>query len=193
MNARPEERPGGDGADDLRHVSAACAGDHEAFQHLYRKYYRLIAVMLYQKLPQAADTESLTQDVFLHAWRGLPRLRDPRRFLPWLLRICRHLVTDWLRAARRRPDMSGILDHAPPIAPAESRVAGAEEHERVMGAFNQLPDRYRLVLALRFLEAHTPQDIAARLGEPDGTIRNRIFRGLRMLKQRLEQEDQDRR
>ena len=114
--------------------------------------------------------------------RGLPALRRPDRFLPWLLRIARRIIADWHRSLSREPcTVTDRLDAIPaPDNPLRS-IASAEERERLLAALQELPERYGIVITMRFLEGLTPQEIARRLGEPSGTIRNRIFRGLGKL------------
>jgi RNA polymerase sigma-70 factor (ECF subfamily) len=163
-------------------VAAARAGDRAAFQALFEHYYRLIAVMTYQAIGHAPDVDDLTQETFLRAWRGLPRLRRSTRFLPWLLTIARRLATDWQRAAARRPVVDAYpLDTLAHPGDPLGELAAAEDRRALLAALGQLPDRYRLVLVLRFQEGLSPGDIARRLGEPSGTVRNRIFRGLEKL------------
>ncbi|HAK97518.1 MAG TPA: hypothetical protein DCM87_21640 [Planctomycetes bacterium] len=175
-------------------VADAIAGGRDAFQQLYRRYFRLISVMIFQKIPAAGDVEDLAQETFLHAWRGLPQLRDPARFVPWLLRIARRVVTDWRRAAARRRDEDRRLADAPADGGApEGVIAAAEEQARMLAALRRIPDPYRIVLTMRFLEDLTPSQIANRLGEPDGTIRNRIFRALQKLERALRAEKDTRR
>lgn len=188
---RPDEaepdRPDGPAAggmaeNDAVLVAAAVTGSQEAFRKLFDRYVRLVSVLIYQKIPRASDVEDLAQETFLRAWSGLPRLRNPRRFLPWLLRIARHLVADWHRAAARQPPMTERrLEGLPQEDDPGRRLESREEQDRLLHNLERLPERYRLALTMRFLEGITPQDIAQRLGEPSGTIRNRIFRGLQKL------------
>ncbi len=173
-------------------VSSARAGSREAFQQLYAKYFRLVMVLLYQKVPQLSDVEDLAQETFFRAWRGLPNLRKPHRFLPWLLRIARRLVADWHRAAAREPNTTAhTLDAMARYEDPGRQLERAEDRANVLQALEKLPDRYQLVLTLRFLEGLTPHGIAERLGEPSGTIRNRIFRGLAKLSKLVDPESQD--
>ena len=178
----PAPPPAGEPTHDTALVAAARAGSREAFQQLFHRYFRLVAVMLYQKINRTPDVEDLTQETFLRAWRGLSRLREPGCFVPWLLSIARRLVTDWHRSAGR--ELNAVSRPLETLARDEDpsrRMAAAEEHDRLLAALDRLPDQYRLVLTLRFLEGLSPQDIARRLGEPDGTVRNRVFRGLKKL------------
>ena len=173
-------------------VTAAKRGSREAFQELFTKYFRLVTVMIYQKIPRASEVEDIAQETFLRAWRGLPDLRKPQRFLPWLLKIARRLVADWHRAAARDRATTGHnLDSVARHDDPGGHLAVTEERVRLLEALERLPDRYRLVLTLRFLEGLTPRGIAERLGEPSGTIRNRIFRGLAKLSKLIDEEGAD--
>ena len=177
------------GDDDSALVAAAITGSRPAFQQLFERYHRLISVLVYQKVPHGPDVEDLVQETFLRAWRGLPNLRKPNRFLPWLVRIARRLVADWHRSMAREPARSAhSLDT---VARHEDPARGlqqAEDRRHLLRALERLPERYRLALTLRFLEGMTPHAIAERLGEPSGTIRNRIFRGLRKLGRVMDQD-----
>lgn len=182
--------------DGLEHalVAEAIAGSRGAFQQLYRRYFRLISVMIFQKISVAADVEDLAQETFLNAWRGLPQLRDPARFVPWLVRIARRVISDWRRAAAKRRDENRRVADAPANAGApEAAIAAAEEQARMLAALRRIPEPYRIALTMHFLEDLTPAQIANRLGEPDGTIRNRIFRGLQKLESALRAEKRTRR
>jgi len=186
---KAEEKTGGAGEDDRILVSAALEGNASAFQRLFERYHRLITMLILQRVPHIPDAEDLTQETFLRAWANLSRLRKPSRFLPWVLRIARRLTADWHRAASRERVTTGhTLDAISREGTPEGALAAEEEHERVLRALEKLPEKYRLVLTLRFLEGLAPREIAHRLGEPDGTVRNRIFRALAKLSKLLERK-----
>ena len=175
-------------------VSLAIRGDKEAFQHIYKQYFRLVCAMIYQKVSTKEDVEDLAQETFLRAWRNLPNLRKPKRFLPWLLSIARHLVTDWYRSTARNPESSfQNLDFLSKNEDPSKRLSSLEEHEQIIRSLRKLPEKYRLVLIMRFLEGLSPVNISARLNEPSGTIRNRIFRALEKMEILMNHENRKRR
>ncbi len=170
------------GGTDVFLVQEAQRGDPEAFKTLFERYVRLVAVLFYQKISQPQEIEDLVQETFLKAWGALSELRDPRSFLPWLLRIAQRVATDWHRRVGREKATTGhLLDELAGRTAQGDAVVEAESHRRLLRALGKLPERYRRVVTLRFLEGLTPHQIATQLGEPDGTIRNRIFRGLQRL------------
>jgi len=131
----------------------------------------------------------LLQDIFSKAHRSLKQLRHPERFGPWLYTIAGTSCMDVLRAKMRRPE-SGSIDDVPEVllsAPAGGSKLNTETLEAVRTAIGDLPDNYRVVITLRFLEGMSAKEIADYLGEPAGTIRNRIFRANRMLEEKLKE------
>ncbi len=176
---------------DKQLVCSAISGNKQAFQQLYFKYYKLVTAMLYQKISNPSDAEDLVQESFLKAWSSLPKLRNPDRFLPWLIRIVSHLATDWQRKKQRRAGKTAfsgdtIINMLPYTKDPGARLSSDEEIHAIFTALKQLPQKQRVVLTMRFLEELTPAEIAAKLCEPAGTIRNRIFRGLNRLEKILQ-------
>lgn len=175
--------------EDARVVAEIIGGDKNAFRKLVAKYWNLIAVLVYQKIGDRCDAEDIAQDAFLRAYRSLPKLRHQDRFLAWLLRISNRLVADHVRRRRRERSVSlqsleenaTMLPAAHPADPAEIE----EEHRRLLLAVGRLPDRYRLVVTMRYLRGYSLEAIARAVGEPPGTVRNRLFRAHRKLERIL--------
>ncbi|TET34621.1 MAG: sigma-70 family RNA polymerase sigma factor [Planctomycetota bacterium] len=174
---------------DAELVKQARKGDRTASDRLFRRYWKQIGVFIYQKLGPRGDWEDLLQDIFAKAYRSLKQLRHPERFGPWLYTIAGSACMDVLRAQMRRPDGGSIDDVSESLlsAPADESKLNGETLEAVRTAIGDLPDNYRVVINLRFLEGMSAKDIADFLGEPAGTIRNRIFRANRMLEEKLKE------
>jgi RNA polymerase sigma-70 factor (ECF subfamily) len=177
--------------EDARHVGLTLKGDRDAYRALVDKYWRVIAILAYQKLGDRGDAEDVAQETFLRAYRSLGRLKDPAKFFRWVVRISRRVTLDRLRARRRNRmgTLDGLAAEFEPEATTPSAAALVVERDqaaRALVAIGRLPERYRVVLTLRYLVGHEPKRIAAILGEPDGTIRNRIFRGLDRLRRMLD-------
>jgi RNA polymerase sigma-70 factor (ECF subfamily) len=184
--------------DEKKLVLQAVSGNRTAFQKLYFKYHKLVTAIVYQKVSHTDDIEDLVQESFLKAWRSLPKLRDPDRFLPWLIRIVSHLATDWQRsrkrkAARNTTSVNAVLYTIPSHNEKDpgDRITQNEEYKSILEALKLLPEKQRIVLTMRFLEELTPSDIAKKLCEPPGTIRNRIFRGLKKLEKLVHRKTAD--
>ena len=174
-------------------VEQALGGDAEAFGALVERYYRMISVLALQKTGHRADAEDIVQETFVRAFRALPSLRDGEKFASWLYNIAFKLCIDWGRRRERRRQVLG--DDA--LEQAESgrfrrddgaigrEMETADEHRRVLEAMGQLPDKYRLIMTLRHVRKLSYKEIAVHLGEPTGTIANRLHRAMRMVQERL--------
>ncbi len=165
----------------------------EAYRILVERYWKIVIVTLKTRLPAGTDTEGLAQEVFIRAFRSLEKLTNPKAFAGWLLRITQNLATDQLRKHLRSRTVEsydpGVLENHPAARQAtegiEARVEIQDELEKVMNAIAKLPERYQAVLTLRYQRGLSNREIAGHLAEPDGTIRNRLFRALGKLRSLL--------
>lgn len=165
----------------------------EAYRRLMLKYWTLVAVFARSRIRDREEAEDIAQEVFFRAFRSLDTLRDLETFPGWVLKIARNLVTDRLRARRRSPRTVSISndDFAPEAAAPDASPSGAalleakEEVQEMLEALAALPEKYRDVIVLRYLEGVDGKSLARAVGEPEGTLRNRLFRALDKLRQRL--------
>lgn len=175
-------------------VERAVEGDREAFGVLADRYYRMVWILAFQKTRHRSDAEDIVQEAFVRAYRSLGSLRDGAKFASWLYNITLKLCIDWVRRRDRRDPTvpldeellgkseSGRYSRVPPVGAA---LEAAEEQERVLGEVGDLPDKYRLVVTLRYVERMSYKEIAAHLDEPAGTIANRLHRAIKMLQDRV--------
>lgn len=162
-------------------------GERAAFGGLVRRYERIIGVLAFQKVGNAADAEDVAQEAFLKAYAALGELLDADRFGSWLYGIAFRVAIDHLRRRIRRGPMVSIDAAEEPGDPRAGHDAERQEtSERVQAAVGALPDKYRLVLTLRYQKHMSYQEIAAHLGEPAGTVANRIHRAAKMMRAALE-------
>ncbi len=156
-------------------VSAARAGDREAFSRLYGLYAPLVHGVLLARVPYG-EVGDLVQDVFLVAFRKLRTLRDCTRFGPWVAMIARNRAVDFYRRARETEELhEGLVQASRPTAEA------AEALEVIRG----LPEAYRETLVLRLVEGMTGPEIAERTGLRPASVRVNLPRGMKLLRERL--------
>jgi RNA polymerase sigma-70 factor (ECF subfamily) len=160
------------------------AGDGAAFAELVGRYQPRLRYYLRKLLADDEAAADALQEVWLDAFRGLPRLADPAALPAWLYRIARDRAFRVLR--RRRPPPEPI-DEAELADVADNGVDfSAEDAARVHAALDRLAPEHREVLVLRFLEAMSYEDIARVAGCPAGTVRSRIHYAKRALRRALE-------
>jgi RNA polymerase sigma-70 factor (ECF subfamily) len=172
-------------------ILARSSGD-EPCRRLVAKYWRLLIAWIRHRVKDASEAEDVAQETFIRAFRALDRLADPDRFLPWLLRIAANRATDLARKRRNDQSLDRLLEDGelPPHLSSPQEDPGRqidieEECRLVWRAVERLPEKYRLVMMLRYLEGLSGIEIAAALGEPEGTIRNRLFRAHEKIRRLL--------
>ena len=135
------------------------------------------------------EIEDVVSEVFVKVYRNLHRYRPEHPFSTWLYRLAANHV-DRPRPPRRagtgpRCEMPPGSCPTPPSAPAE-RLERRETARLVRSALERLPEHYREVLFLVYVEGLKVEDAARTLGLPQGTIKTRLMRGRAGLRRILE-------
>ena len=169
-------------------------GDQSAFSALYDRLSRPLYSLALRMLGDAGDAQDALQDVFLQIWsRAATYNPEQSTVFSWTVLLTRSRVIDRLRARKRRLRVvdSATGDEDADVADASTMESGADtadkndEAARVRSVLNNLPSEQREAIELAFFGDLTHHEIAARLGEPLGTIKARIRRGLLKLRERL--------
>ena len=171
--------------DDGALVRGSLQGEEEAFGQLIDRYWQVISALAHQKVPNVQDAEDIVQETFYKAYRSLASLRDRNKFGSWLYNIAFKLCIDRHRERQRKWALSlDRLTEGNYQIPANGNEPGHDEEVRdtLREAMRSLPDKYRLVITLRYLKSMSYKEIADHLGEPQGTISNRLFRASEMLR-----------
>jgi RNA polymerase sigma-70 factor (ECF subfamily) len=198
------DRPAGDpGA--ARHelerteIARIVAGETDRFEYFVRTYQKKIYRLAYTLLRDPAEADSLTQDVFVKAFRALPDFKGDAAFETWLTRIAINAVRDVVR--RRRPvvsfgDLRGAGEEDGPEIPArldpadgtspERDLLSREIRRRIADALVALSPRQRAVFVMKHYEERSIAEIGAATGLDEGTIKSHLFRATRKLRERLE-------
>jgi RNA polymerase sigma-70 factor (ECF subfamily) len=135
------------------------------------------------------DAEDVLQEIFMRLQRGLPRLRDNERLVPWIFLLARSAIVDHVRALARTP----LVTAEPPDTPA-CHVDGDDEDrdiERAVAShlevlLTALPPLYRQALMLTELGGLSQRAAAARLGLSFSGMKSRVQRARGKLREMLE-------
>ena len=157
------------------------SGDETAMADMYDRYSGIVYGVALRVLGNTTAAEDVLQEVFLQLWRN-PQVFDANRGkLPaWLAVIARNRAIDHLR---KRPPEDDIEDL--PISTGvnlENEAAQRLAVDKIRGVLSQLPHDQRRALEMAFFEGMTHTEIAAKCGEPLGTIKTRIRTGLLVLR-----------
>lgn len=153
-------------------------GDRRALTRLVEHWHERLWRYVHRMVGPAAD--DVTQQAWVAALAGLPRLRQPERFAAWLFVIARRAVMDHLRLRYAAPEP---LDTEPPDE--RDDLDAMLDRTRIDAGLALLPPLEREVLELFHLQDLTLLDCAEILGVPPGTVKSRLFRARRMLRDRL--------
>ncbi len=181
--------------DDADLVRAALAGDADAFGLLVERYRVRLYRFVERYTNDAEDARDVTQDVFLKVHAALDSFDPKYRFSTWLFRIAGNAAIDHLRRRKVRPlplELPQGEDGEPRIAePRENRPDPLEDltrrrlREALAAAIDRLPDDYRELISLRHYGEMPYEEIAALKGMPLGTVKNKLFRARRALRDLL--------
>lgn len=167
-------------AEDLL-AQRAGAGDAAALERLIAEFRPRVYSFALSQLRQREDAEDVTQEAFVRMVRGLGSYTGRGQFRAWLYRIVVNLCRD--RQRRRSHDRQRTI---PEQEVPEAAVAGDLQEEvstalTLAAAISRLPDRYREVLTLCWLEQLSPAEIAAVLGRSVNAVRVQLWRGRALL------------
>ena len=170
-------------------LGRVATGDRRSFAELYDRFSRVLFSVAYRVLNSQEAAEDVLQDVFIQIWEKAP-LYDPQRGKPltWAVTLTRNKAIDRLRAIQRRNRLQDAVEkEALTFEQFDDRssveaVEGMETGAMVRAAIRRLSPDQRQAIELAFFSGLTQTEIAERLGEPLGTVKARIRRGMMKLR-----------
>ncbi len=174
-------------ASDAMLVARIVQRDESALAALYDRYAGMLSSVLNRILRDNQAAEEILQDIFYQLWRTASRFDPERGSLPgWLLVIARNRAISRLR--RHNPAAGEELVENTIIVPANLESAFAQQQllGKVKSALESLPKEQRAALELAYFEGLTHSEIAARTGDPLGTVKTRLRTAVETLKRNLQ-------
>lgn len=142
---------------------------------LYHRHVDTVWRVCYSFMKNRADTEDMVQEAFLRAYDMDKPFRSEEHEKAWLIVTASNLCRDALKRAWRRDEP--LEDHLELAAPGRD--------SRVLEAVLALPEGYKTVVYLYYYEGYDAREIASILGCPQATVRTRLARARKQLKQML--------
>jgi len=173
-------------------VERAREGDRNAFERLMTLHQDEIFRLVFFRTRSRADSEDLTQDIFMSAFKYLPQLKDSDRFRPWLYRIALNRVYDFHRRNKLLA-FFGITEHR-----EETDTADIEPHlnagaldsvirKEFWSHVKQLSKRFsrmeKEVFFLRFIDDLNLREIANTLGKSESAVKTHLYRAIKKFKE----------
>ena len=181
------------GRDEADLVTELQAGSEAAFDWLITHYHGPVYNLILSMLGDPSDAADGTQEVFLKAFRGIRGFRHGSSLKTWLYRIAIREALNHRRWFKRHSQKNVSIDAEleEGQAPIEVEDLGATPFEQlatreiqaaVQGALQQVPAVFRTAVILRDLEGLSYEEVAEVLDCSVGTVKSRILRGRRALK-----------
>ncbi len=141
-----------------------------------RSLYRIARSYLYSD----ADAADAVQEALARAWENRKSLREPALFRTWLTRILINACKDMLKRAKRIQPVAEV--------PEKHLVDAPSREQEIRVALDALDVRQRAALTLFYLDGYSLREIGQMLNLPQGTVKNRLFRGRQKLRDILKEE-----
>lgn len=166
-------------------LARAAEGDHDAFTRVMKTHEDRIFAVCMRMLADREAALDVTQETFITAFRKAHQFKGNSAVGTWLYRIAVNNCYDHLRRNKRKPadSLPEHFDQADPFATEE--VEASAHRKEIEEALASLPKEYRAAVILADMEGMSLPEVAQALGVPVGTVKSRLFRGRRMLAERL--------
>jgi RNA polymerase sigma-70 factor (ECF subfamily) len=185
------------GRDEAELVQELQAGSETAFDWLVTHYHGPVYNLILGMLGDTSDAADSTQEVFLKAFRGIRKFRHGSSLKTWLYRIAIREALNHKRWFKRHVQKNVSIDAEPEEGQAHieledlaatpfEQLASREIQVAVQGALQRVPEVFRSAVILRDLEGLSYEEVAEVLECSVGTVKSRILRGRRALKEILE-------
>lgn len=170
---------------DARLLDGVRGGDQQAMTEIFDRYGRMVYSVALRVLQDPGHAEDVMQEVLLKVWREPQTFLEGRGSLgAWLAVMARNRAIDALR--RRRP--AETVDDV--VLVSKTNLASEFERssmiEKVRGVLKGLPLEQQASMELAYFEGLSHSEIAARTGDPLGTVKTRIRAALTSLRKALE-------
>lgn len=180
-NSHPEQES------DHRLVQRCLQGDSQSFRQLYRRHQQRVRSILYQ-LCDATALDDLMQEVFIRAWKGLPKFRQTAQFSTWLYRIAWNVASDQRQSLAQGRNRLRLLTHNAAVQQDAPDVMHLHYQDLVQRGLKQLSFDHRTILVLHDLQEVPQKEVAEILSIPVGTVKSRLFHARAAMRQFLQKE-----
>lgn len=171
-------------------IEAIRQGDRYAFTEFVRRNGAWVRSVVFGVLGDREQLDDVCQQAWTNVWRQLGRLRDTKRWRPWLYRLVRNAAIDAGREQTRRRRLFGRQLAARPSQARDrnppDEMIRAEQRVMVLEAVRSLPALYREPFVLRHVEDWSYRRIAELMDLPEDTVETRLVRARRLLRQALQ-------
>ncbi len=172
--------------------------DRDAFDELLSFYENYLYRLCYGFTLNKEETLDILQEIYLKVFRAIRSFDENRPIMPWLKKIAINTSLNYVRDKQKHTHLSlnapvneaseeEFLDILESSQDVEKEIVFQDSHDLIMGAMERLPPLYRASLVLRCTEGMSYKQIAAALGQPEGTVKSNVSRARKLLKKSLQE------
>ncbi len=165
------------------------AGVEKEFVRFWEQTWDKVKAYMVCAGSNRSDADDLAQECYLRALRNWERFDGTGSRRGWLFAIARNTRADWFRKQFRETRVSDAADK--PEAGAVSPASGVDDIEMIWRTVEGLEAEYREVIHLRFAADLSYAEIAEMLNVPIGTVRSRLHRGLKAVRERIKEREDE--
>lgn len=171
--------------DDKECVSQVLQGNKQAYGYLIDKYRDKVHAIMIRMLNQSQDAQDLTQECFIKAYNSLHSFDSERKFSSWLYRIAVNLCITNQQTKQRQPYLYGDLElvSLPDTPSPECMYLKKEFATELHFLIDRLPESYKIVLLLRYVDDLTYQEMSQVLDIPVNLVQVRLYRARQKLRE----------
>lgn len=169
--------------EDYELVQMAIDGDNNAFAELLERYKNLVYSVVLRMVNNSEEANDLAQEVFIKIYKNLSKYHPEFKFSTWIMRIATNHVIDYRRKKKQETvNIDDMIYEPSDKDTPESTYIKMEERMDINKALSSLPDMYKIPIVLYHQQGLSYQEISDIINEPLSKVKNRIFRGRKMLK-----------
>ena len=177
-------------ADDglVRALARIAQGDRQAFAGFYQKTHRAVFGMCLHLLRDRDEACDVLQETYIQVWHHAGEYHCDRGSVQtWMMSIGRYRCLDALRRRRHEADYDSVSDRQESNTPGPMDNVGNQlDRQRLNHCLKDLDERYRSSIEMAYFRGFTHQELAVAMGEPLGTTKSWIRRGLDVLRRCLD-------
>jgi RNA polymerase sigma-70 factor (ECF subfamily) len=171
--------------DDENLVERASGGDDQAFAELVRRHQGKVRGLLLRLSANPTLADDLAQEVFLRAYRGLVGFEGRSRFSTWLYRIAYNVFLNHRTRGKELAALPQGFESRAAAPEGELSPSRFDMRRDLAAAIARLPERYRAVVTLYYIEDVSYPEIAEVLDLPLGTVKTHLHRAKKQLREHL--------
>ena len=165
-------------------------GDEQAFAQFYNTYQGRIYRFVYFKVSDEEKAQDLTNEVFMKAFNYLKddEAHEIENFQAFIFKTARNLVIDFYRTRKQNISLDAISEIASKKEDVSQKIDDKLDIEKVAKAIKQLPNDYREIIILRFVDGLSFEEISHSVGKSLGSCRMLAHRGIKKIKEIIDKE-----